>query len=145
MSFQDDLMKAEAIREVRARGCTTPGVAELIVKYHGATHTLANLDRVAELGNELAASDTAEGQEMCARLEQAASLAATEKIEAGAPTVEVLANDEDTNSRPAATSAENAAGSAVDMAASAAAAGDSAASSESAASQAKRIGKKEAR
>jgi len=61
MSFQDDLMKAEAIREVRASGCTMPGVAELIVEHHGALHILANTSRIQALGEEVAASDTEAG------------------------------------------------------------------------------------
>ena len=64
MSVQDDMMKAEAIREVRAAGCTMPGLAELIVEFHGAAHVLNNTSRIQALGDEVAASDSEQGAKM---------------------------------------------------------------------------------
>jgi|SRR6267378_8128709 len=64
MSFQDDLMRADAIREIRASGCTLPGVAELIVDFHGAVHVLTNVPKIQTLGEEVAASDSEQGTKM---------------------------------------------------------------------------------
>jgi hypothetical protein len=64
MSFQDDLMRAEAIREIRASGCTTEGVAELIVDFHGAVHILTHVSEIQKLGQQVAASDTEQGAKM---------------------------------------------------------------------------------
>ncbi len=64
MSFNADFLRAEAIREVRASGCTLPGVAELIVEHHGASAVLANTSRIQALGEEVAASDTETGAKM---------------------------------------------------------------------------------
>jgi hypothetical protein len=72
MSFNDDFLRAEAIREVRASGCTLPGVAELIVEHHGASAILANTSRIQALGEEVAASDTEAGTKMRALLQQVA-------------------------------------------------------------------------
>lgn len=105
MSFQDDLMKADAIREIRATGCTLPGVAELIVEHHGAIHILANTTRIQALGEEVAASDTETGAKMRALLQESAKVL-----------------DEATSSKPAETQAD-----------ATTAAGNSAAPSESAA------------
>jgi len=64
MSFNADFLRAEAIREVRASGCTLPGVAELIVEHHGASAVLADTSRIQALGEEVAASDTETGAKM---------------------------------------------------------------------------------
>src|SRR5258708_5498775 len=68
MSFQDDLMRADAIREIRASGCTLSGVAELIADFHGAVHVLTNVPKIQTLGEEVAASDTVTGAKMRAIL-----------------------------------------------------------------------------
>jgi hypothetical protein len=47
--FDKELLPAEAIREVRARGCTTPGVAELLVRHYSAHHVLMNLHQIERL------------------------------------------------------------------------------------------------
>jgi len=73
MSFNDDFLRAEAIREIRASGCTLPGVAELIVEHHGAAHVLADIGRIQALGEEVAASDTETGAKMRALLRQTAT------------------------------------------------------------------------
>src|SRR5258706_10085525 len=64
MSFQDDLMRADAIREIRASGCPLPGVAELIADFHGAVHVLTNVPKIQTLGEEVAASDSEQGAKM---------------------------------------------------------------------------------
>jgi hypothetical protein len=66
--FDQQMLPAEAVREVRARGCTTPGVAEAIVEHHGASFVLLNLHRVEELGSMAAAADTETGAKMRALL-----------------------------------------------------------------------------
>lgn len=137
MSFNDDLLRAEAIREVRAGGCTLPGVAELIVEYHGALHILANTSRIQALGEEVAASDTEAGAKMREILQGEAK-----KVADALETKQIA--DEQTSkpveSQAAADASAGAmAGSAPDAAvqdeeaAASAAAGNSAASSESAA------------
>jgi len=138
MSFQDDLMKAEAIREVRASGCTMPGVAELIVEHHGALHILANTSRIQALGEEVAASDTEAGAKMREILQGEAK-----KVEVALEETKQITDEQ--TSKPvesqaaADASAGATAGSASDAAAqdeeatASAAAGTSAASSESAA------------
>lgn len=63
-----DLMNGSMIAEIRARGCTTPGVAETIVEFHGPAHVSRNLHRVEELGSEVANSDTEAGAKMRALL-----------------------------------------------------------------------------
>lgn len=68
MDFGDNLRIAEAIQAVRAAGCTTPGVAELIVKHHGPMIVLSNTHRIGALGDELAETDSPEGREMRALL-----------------------------------------------------------------------------
>src|SRR6266849_1442837 len=75
MSFQDELMRAEAIREIRASGCTTEGIAELIVDFHGAVHILTHVANIQKLGEEVAASDTEQGAKMRQLLHDAASKA----------------------------------------------------------------------
>lgn len=72
MSFQDDLMRADAIREIRASGCTLPGVAELIVDFHGAVHVLTNVPKIQILGEEVAASDSEQGAKMRELLQEVA-------------------------------------------------------------------------
>jgi hypothetical protein len=72
MSVNDDLMRAEAIREVRASGCTLPGVAELIVEFHGSIHVLTNVPRIQALGEECAGSDSEQGAKMRTILQEAA-------------------------------------------------------------------------
>jgi hypothetical protein len=64
MSVQDDMMHSDAIREVRARGCTAPGVAEVIVRHYGANHILSNLDKIQALGEYLATEQSDDGQAM---------------------------------------------------------------------------------
>lgn len=72
--FNAELQKAEAIREVRARGCTVAGVAELIVEYHGALHVLSNLDQTQALGEQVARdADSQLGRVMRAILADAAA------------------------------------------------------------------------
>lgn len=72
--FGEQLQIADAIREVRARGCTTPGVAELIVEYHGALKVLGDLDHAQQLGEELAKDpDSPLGAKMRALLADAAA------------------------------------------------------------------------
>src|SRR6266849_4234530 len=95
MSFNEDLLKAEAIREVRASGCTMPGVAELIVEHHGATHILANVGRIQELGEEVAASDTEAGAKMRALLQQTAK-----EVETKSAVEETKKIENETNSKP---------------------------------------------
>jgi hypothetical protein len=102
MSFQDDLMKAEAIREVRATGCTLPGVAELIVEHHGAIHILANTTRIQALGEEVAASDTETGAKMRQLLQESAKAMET----AASDVLEKIVGDEKTSSKPAETQAD---------------------------------------
>src|SRR5229473_2793307 len=75
MSFQDDLMRAEAIREIRASGCTAEGIAELIVDFHGAVHILTHVPEIQKLGEQVAASDTEQGAKMRQLLHAAASKA----------------------------------------------------------------------
>jgi len=72
MSFQDELMRADAIREIRASGCTLPGVAELIVDFHGAVHVLTNVPKIQTLGEEVAASDSEQGAKMRELLQEVA-------------------------------------------------------------------------
>jgi hypothetical protein len=69
-----DLMNGSMIAEIRARGCTTPGVAEAIVEHHGAVLVSQNLHRVEELGNECASSDTETGAKMRLLLHGAAGI-----------------------------------------------------------------------
>jgi len=57
MSFDAVLLPAEAVREIRARGCTTPGVAELLVRHHGAHKVLSNLHRIEQLLEEIFEQD----------------------------------------------------------------------------------------
>lgn len=72
--FNAELQKADAIREVRARGVTVPGVAELIVEYHGALHVLQNLDSTQALGEALAKDPDSElGVKMRGLLAEAAT------------------------------------------------------------------------
>jgi hypothetical protein len=81
MSVQEDMMRAEAIREVRAAGVTMPGVAELIVDFHGATHVLANTQRIQALGEEVAASDSEQGAKMREILQGEAKKAEAKQLE----------------------------------------------------------------
>lgn len=80
MSFQDDLMIAEAIREIRARGCTTPGVAERIVKHHGHHHVHQNLHRVEQLLEEIFREDKIIAEEIRHLLERLAPLPASSTL-----------------------------------------------------------------
>jgi hypothetical protein len=72
MSFNEDFLRAEAIREVRASGATMPGVAELIVEFHGANKVLGDVAGIQKLGEEAAASDTEIGAKLRALLGQQA-------------------------------------------------------------------------
>jgi hypothetical protein len=69
-SFTGTLMHAEAIREIRARGCTTPGVAELLTRRHGAHHILSSLHRIEELLEAIFIEDSEIGQELRELLER---------------------------------------------------------------------------
>jgi hypothetical protein len=72
MPFNEDFLRAEAIREVRASGATMPGVAELIVEFHGASKVLGDVAGIQKLGDEAAASDTEIGAKLRALLGQQA-------------------------------------------------------------------------
>jgi|SRR5580658_2362740 hypothetical protein len=72
MPFNEDFLRAEAIREVRASGATMPGVAELIVEFHGANKVLGDVAGIQKLGEEAAASDTEIGAKLRALLGQQA-------------------------------------------------------------------------
>lgn len=74
MEFNSQLQKADAIRELRARGVTVAGVAELIVEYHTPLHVLQNLDQAQKLGEQLANDANSElGAKMRALLADAAA------------------------------------------------------------------------
>lgn len=86
--FGAQLQVADAIREIRARGCTTPGVAELIVEYHGALHVLANLDQTQQLGEKLAMDAESE---LGAKMRELLSEAAAKEVKAEpAPVVDPI-------------------------------------------------------
>jgi hypothetical protein len=65
-----DLLRAEAIREIRARGCTTPGVAEVIVRHYGAIHVLSNLHRIEQLLEAIFVEDLIIAEELRELLEK---------------------------------------------------------------------------
>ena len=69
-NFNSQLLPAEAIREIRARGCTTPGVAELVVRHHGASHVLNNLHRIEQLLEEIFVQDEIIAEELRELLER---------------------------------------------------------------------------
>lgn len=64
MSFDAELLRAEAIREIRAHGCDTPGVAEIIVRHHGPHHVLGNLHRIEQLLEEIFIQDLILAEEL---------------------------------------------------------------------------------
>ena len=70
MGFDALLLPAEAIRELRARGVTTPGIAELLVRHHGAEHVLLNLHRIDELLSEIYLLDLEIAKELRELLER---------------------------------------------------------------------------
>ena len=64
MSFDSVLLPAEAIREIRARGCTTPGVAEILVRHHGAGKVLSNLHDIPKLLEAIFVEDLVLAEEL---------------------------------------------------------------------------------
>src|SRR5271168_2149319 len=78
MSFDAVLLPAEAVREIRARGCTTPGVAELLVRHHGAHKVLSNLHRIEQLLEEIFLEDQVIASEMRDLIERQDSSSVTD-------------------------------------------------------------------
>lgn len=81
MDVTYDLMRAEAIREIRARGCTTPGVAELLVRHHGPAHIFANLHRIEELLSEIYILDLEIADELRLLLEHRTAVSSVLKFQ----------------------------------------------------------------